>query len=185
MHLDAHLAHLGQGAVEQQALVEQACGGLHHVGAETARDAHRVVGGVDRHADAVEQTVVAHPLHAVPHGRAVRAEQIARLLHQDGVGVIDAQLPQRGAGLGFHEVGAAVTARGLHHHTERTGPRHHLAHHPFGAAADGRVEHRDAGPGGDLQDVAHLGFGRAATRIRHPVIEAELRGGQAKPGARI
>ncbi len=66
MHLDVHPHQLGQGPVDDQPLVQKAGRGLHDVGAEAAGDAHRIVGGVDRDADALEQALVLERLHPVP-----------------------------------------------------------------------------------------------------------------------
>ncbi len=185
MDLDAHLGQFGQGAVHDQPLVQKARGSLDDIRPEPAGHAHRIVGGVDRDANPVEQAFVAEPLHPVPERRPVRAEEIAGLLHQNGVGAFEPQALQRRAGLGLDEVGAAIAAGGLHHHAEGRGAGHQLADHPLGAAAKGRVQEGDAGAGGDLQDVAHLGLGRPAARTGRRVVEAELSGRQAKLGAQI
>ncbi len=183
MDLDAVVGELGQGAVHQQALVEQAGGSLDDVRAESAGHAHRIVRGVDGNAYALEQTRVAHGLHAVPHGRSVRAEQVAGLFHQDGVGAFKAQALERVPGLGLDEVGAAVAAGGLDHHAERTGPGHQFADHPLGAAGQGGVQHRDSTARGDGQHLSHLRLRRASARIGDGIVEAKLGRGQAKLGA--
>ncbi len=185
MHLDVHLGQFRQGAVHDQPLVEQAGGSLDDVGAEAARHAHGIVGGVDGDADVLEQALVAQGLHAVPHRCAMGREEIARLLHQERMGAVDAQPRQGSARLGLDMVGTAVAPGGLDHQVERTGTRRQLADHAFGTAADDRVEHAEPRTRADLQDVGDFLFRRAATRIGHRVVKPELRGRKAELGAPI
>lgn len=112
----------------------------------------------------------------------MRAEQLGGRMNDDGVGALDADSAQGGAGLGLDKVGATVGAGGRDRDAEGNGARNEVAQHGLGAAEQTRgVQHRQLGAGGDVQDIASLGFGRAtARRGRTPAVEAELSGRQTQ-----
>jgi hypothetical protein len=176
MHLDPHFAHGGQGPVHQQALIEEAGGGLDEVGTESTRQAGRIVGGVGRNANALEQAGVAHFQQPLPQGLAVGGEQVAGGLDHDGVGAHKSQAGERRPRLLLDEFRSAIAAGRLDRDLERGWAGHDRAQDRF-AVSGGRacVQHLDSGAPGDGQDLARFGVGRAPTG-RRTAVEAELSG---------
>ncbi len=186
VHLDAEAGDLGQGAGDDQALVEQRDGRLDDVGLEAARQADRLVGGEHRHADALDEALLTQLLQAVPHGRTLGREQVAGALHHHRVGLVEAQPAQGLAQLVLDVVRPAVGTHGAQDHAERTGPGHQVADQGLGAAElHLGVEHGEAGAGGDLQGVGRLAFGRAAAGRGRRLVQAELGAGQAELGVPV
>jgi len=142
LHLDPPFGQGGQGAVDQQALVEQAGGRLDNVGLEAFHHPERIVGGEDRDPDIFKQALVAQLQEPRPKRRTVRSEKVAGRLDDDGVGALQPQASQRGPGLGLDMVGTPVGAAGLQHHAKAARPWQLLADHVVGIGRAARgVEH--------------------------------------------
>ena len=131
-------------------------------------------------ADAREEAGLAQVLQAFPGRETVRREQVAGGLHHNGVGALETQAPQRGAGLGLDMVRSAIAARGLDGHREGRRARRHRAQHRLAVIRRrAGVEHAQLGLGGEDQHLAHFRLGRAGS-IRCAPVQSELGRAQSK-----